>query len=76
MSEYVEKEQFNEFIEDIGTMLLAYDVAIEVLASKGCNMEKREFEKLCTEVANRRMKAHDKSKDKKTETIENYSKEE
>lgn len=69
MDEYVSKQEFAEFVQDIGTMLLAFDISIEVLASKYCKADKKEFEEMCMKTAEIREKLHNESMAKRMNKI-------
>ena len=76
MDEYVSKQEFAEFVQDVGAMLLSFDISIEVLASVYCKANKKEFEELCMLTAKEREKLHNESIAKHTNKIENYPKKE
>lgn len=76
MEEYITKEEFESFIQDVSKMFFAMDVSIEVLAEHYCMVDKKEFEELCNKTAKWRIELDNKSKVKNMNKIENYPKKE
>lgn len=76
MEKYISREEFERTIEEISKSMFTIDVCIEVLAEHYCLANKKEFENLCNDVAERRIELQKRIKARQMNELEKYSKKE